>query len=86
MIEGKIQGETWYWPIDINRGWVGSEGGPGVGSGVCPGVESNRRYVFDVTIRGKGTKDPDTPVTAAMAETVLKAQTWKEKEEYFVGF
>ena len=86
VIEGRIQGETWSWPIDINRDGGGSGGGPGVGSGVGSGVERNRRYVFDITIRGKGTKDPDIPVTAAMAETVLKAQTWKEKEEYFVGF
>ena len=84
VIEGKIQDETWYWPIDINRDSGPGEEGGGPGEGV--GIERNRRYIFDVTIRGKGTKDPDMPVTSMMAETILKVQTWKEKEEYYVGF
>ena len=84
VIEGKIQDETWYWPIDINRDSGPGEEGGGPGEGV--GIERNRRYICDVTIRGKGTKDPDMPVTSMMAETILKVQTWKEKEEYYVGF
>lgn len=77
VIEGKIMGETWFWPIDINRG-----------SAAIPpeGIGRNSRYVFDITIRSKGTKDPDTPVTHAMLETVFEVEEWKEKEEYSVGF
>lgn len=80
VIEGKIQGETWYWPIDINR----SNEVAGIDSG--SGIERNRRYIFDITIHSKGTKDPDLPVSAVIAETILKTETWKEKEEYAVGF
>lgn len=82
VIEGRIRGETWYWPIDINRSCGASPEGSGSGTG----VERNRRYIFDVTIHSKGTKDPDQPVSAVIAETILKTETWKEKEEYAVGF
>ena len=76
VIEGKIQGETWYWPISINRGCnTGHEG-----------IERNRRYVYDITIRSKGTKDPDTPIVPEMAETTFKTERWKEKEAYHVTF
>jgi hypothetical protein len=77
VIEGKIMGETWFWPIDINRG---------SGAASPEGISRNSRYVFDITIRSKGTKDPDTPVTHTMMETVFEVEEWKEKEEYSVGF
>ena len=77
VIEGKIMGETWFWPIDINRGPAASS---------PEGISRNSRYVFDIIIRRKGTKDPDSPVTHAMLETVFKIEEWKEKEEYAVGF
>lgn len=77
VIEGKIMGETWFWPIDINRGPDAS---------FPEGISRDSRYVFDVTIRSKGTKDPDTPVTHTMLETVFEVDEWKEKEEYAVGF
>jgi hypothetical protein len=57
----------------------------GVGE-VEQGIGRNCRYVFDVTITGKGTKDPDRPVTREMAETIFKIEEWKEKEEYSVEF
>lgn len=77
VVEGRIMGETWYWPIDINRG---------IGAIRPEGIGRNRRYVFDITIRSKGTKDPDTPVTREMLETVFVVEKWKEKEEYSVVF
>jgi hypothetical protein len=100
VIEGRIQGQTWYWPLDINR-TVAERGGVDEGAGeveqgvgeveqgvgeVEQGIGRNCRYVFDVTITGKGTKDPDRPVTREMAETIFKIEEWKEKEEYSVEF
>lgn len=76
VIEGKIQGETWYWPININRD----------SGSTHEGIERNRRYVYDITIRSKGTKDPDSPIKPEMAETIFKTEKWKEKEPYFVAF
>ena len=74
VIEGKIQGETWYWPLAINREL------PNIG------IERNRRYIYDITIRSKGTKDPDMTITSEMTDIKFEAQTWKEKEEYCVSF
>ncbi len=74
VIEGKIHGETWYWPLDINR----------ADSGI--GIERNRRYIFDITIRSKGTKDPNTTITPEMTDIKFEAETWKEKESYHVSF
>lgn len=76
VIEGKIQGETWYWPISVNRN---------CGNG-HEGIRRNMRYVYDITIRSKGTKDPDIPIVPEMAETILETRKWKEKEPYHVAF
>lgn len=76
VIEGKIQGETWYWPININRA-SGKD---------HEGIRRNMKYTYDIIITGKGTKDPDTPVTFDMAEVVSKAEKWTEKDEYYVAF
>ena len=74
VIEGKIQGETWYWPIDINRDEAGV------------GIERNSRYVFDIILRSKGTKDPDTPASPEMTEIKFETRKWKEKDGYHVEF
>lgn len=76
VIEGKIQGQTWYWPININRE-CGSD---------HEGISRNRRYVYDITIRSRGTKDPDTPIVPEMAETTFTTEKWEEKEPYHVSF
>lgn len=91
VIEGKIMGQTWFWPLEINRSPGGSggsavDGSAADGSAVDEGIGRNCRYVFDVKITGKGTKDPDTPVTREMAETIFTIEQWKEKEEYAVEF
>lgn len=76
VVEGKIQGETWYWPININRNKETDH----------EGIIRNRRYNYDITIRSKGTKDPDTPIIPEMAETIFTIEKWKEKNPYQVSF
>ena len=80
VIEGRIQGETWYWPIDINRD------ANQMGTGSCIGIERNSRYVYDINITSKGTKYPNTPVTSEMTEIQFETKEWKEKEAYYVAF
>ncbi len=75
VIEGKVSGRTYYWPININRD-----------TGVEPGVWRNRRYVYDVMITGKGSSDPDTPVTTNESVINQKVTEWKEMKEYRVSF
>lgn len=76
VIEGKILGQKWYWPININR----------ENSGQTGGIERNCQYIYDITIRSKGTKDPNTPITPEMTEIIFEAKTWTEKEEYHIAF
>lgn len=74
VIEGKISGSTYYWPININRE---DDGG---------GISRNRRYTFDVRITRKGSTDPDIPVDADNMEITFNSEPWEEKEEYQVRF
>ena len=75
VIEGKIEGTTYYWPININR--------PPYGDG---GIERNCRYEYDIVIRNKGNADPDTPVETDDISMNMKVTKWKEIEEYPVRF
>ena len=74
VIEGRIQGETYYWPITVNRTAEGN------------GIRNNTRHVFDLTIRRKGSLTPDEDIFIDNSETILEIEQWKEKEEYKVGF
>lgn len=72
VIEGKVSGVTYYWPIDINR-----EGG-----GIC----RNERYVYDIRITRKGSTDPDTPVNVEDTDILFRVEKWKEEEDCPVRF
>lgn len=76
VIEGSIEGEKFWWPIDINRE-EGSEN---------PGIHRNRRYIFDIVIKRKGSSDPDITVDTETAEIQKNIRPWKEKEEQHVIF
>lgn len=74
VIEGQIDGDTYYWPIDINR----QEDRKGIGR--------NCRYIFDLTIRRKGTSDPDIPVRHEDIVTTLEITPWEEIQEDYIKF
>lgn len=76
VIEGTISGETWYWPITINRGCGNDH----------EGIKRNTTYGYDITIRRKGSKNPDTPVELNETEIQLEVGQWEEKDGYTVGF
>ena len=78
VLEGVIDGKTYYWPIDIGRK---GHGYPDHG-----GISGNRRYIYDLTITGKGGDNPDVPVSSKVLCSNLEIGEWKEKEEYVVGF
>lgn len=73
VIEGQIDGRTFYWPIDINR-----EDGQGVRRG--------ERYSFSITITGKGVSDPDIPVSSGNIEINFETKPWEEKEDCVITF
>lgn len=70
VIEGTIQGKTWYWPININT--IG-EGG---------GIRAGESYDLSVMLRRSGTSDPDTPIGLSEAELKTEIVQWNEKENY----
>ncbi len=75
VIEGKVSGTTYYWPININRDTDGEAG-----------VWRNRRYSYDISIRRKGSTDPDLPINTEDILINMEVAQWKEKEEYSVSF
>lgn len=76
VLEGKIDGYTYYWPINI---------GTAENAGTYI-VERNHCYAYDIHIRRKGTTDPDIPVSISTIEIKLNIKPWIEKKEYGVEF
>lgn len=74
VIEGKIAGETFYWPVNINR----DEEGYGIGR--------NERYIYDLKITRKGTKDPDVPVKVGEMTINFDIEKWEERKDYPILF
>jgi len=74
VIEGSIEGHTYYWPIDINR----ENGGNG--------IVRNNRYIYDITITETGTSDPDRPIGRNEASIRMEVKEWSEREDYGVRF
>ena len=76
VIEGVLDGQTYWWPIEINRG-----------NGIDkPGIYRNTQYLYDIVLTRKGSSDPDTPIDTDTAEIKMKIRKWNEKEDYQVRF
>lgn len=76
VIEGKIDGQTYYWPININQDHEKEE---------C-GIGRNCRYIFDILIRRKGTSDPDIAIDLKRCDIKFELKPWEEKKEYGISF
>lgn len=76
VIEGQIDGRTYWWPININRG-------KGIKD---PGIHRNCRYVYDIILKRKGNTDPDMAVETEQTDINLEIKQWKEKDNYSVSF
>ena len=71
VIEGEVEGNRYYWPIEVN-------------DGLSP--ERGHRYTYRITIRGKGVCDPESILEPTVADIQFDIEQWQEKEEYQVGF
>ena len=76
VIEGCLEGETYWWPIEVNRGKDAEE----------PGIYRNSQYIFDICLTRKGSSDPDTVIETDAAEIKMNIRSWEEKEEYMVSY
>ncbi len=75
VIEGKISGQTYYWPITINRD-----------TDEEPGIWRNRQYSYNLKITRKGSTDPETPVKPEDIIINQEIAEWKETAGYTVSF
>ena len=75
VIEGRICGRTWYYPIAVNRS--GTEN-----YGLC----RNRQYIYDINIKRTGLTDPDGAIELMSAEIRMEVKAWKEKDWYDISF
>lgn len=74
VIEGMVNGRTYYWPIDINRENEGM------------GIARNCQYIFDIRITRLGHTDPDIPIESTDNEVIMEVARWEEKDHYGVRF
>lgn len=76
VIEGRLNGQTCWWPVNINR----------KSGTIQPGIHRNQRYIYDLTLRSKGSSGPDDPIEIEDIDIDMTIKSWKEKEDYSVEF
>lgn len=74
VIEGKIRGHLYYYPITINRDGAGG------------GISRNCIYTYDITLNRSGSSDPDIPVSPEAVTINARTVPWQEKDEDTVTF
>ncbi|MGM9734993.1 MAG: hypothetical protein ACI3ZL_01125 [Candidatus Cryptobacteroides sp.] len=72
VIEGVVEGHTYYWPVAVNRENPGGED---------EGIFRNNCYIYDIDIRRKGNTDPDMEIGAEDIVINMEIARWEEKEE-----
>ena len=79
VIEGKLTGETCYWPIEIGRGaWRPGDIREGVAAGYC--------YRFDITLTRRGLPEPDGRLEPGDLDITWTASPWTEQPETVIPF
>ena len=76
VIEGKIMGHTYYYPIAINR----------TAKSDNSGLRRNMCYIYDITIRRTGLTDPDGNIEDSFADIDIEVEKWKERDWYDLHF
>ena len=77
VIEGKIDGQTCYYPVNINKSHDGGKG---------YGITRNSCYIFDITVKSTGSSDPDTAVTPSDVDISCSIVPWNEKDDTEIIF
>ena len=77
VIEGKLQGKTCYYPLEIGRApWSVTP------AGVLPG----HTYRFDITLTRRGADDPDTALAPGTVHCTLGIIPWNDRSETVIDF
>lgn len=78
VVEGKIDGRTYYYPLDINRGISAGHNGNG--------IERGYSYVFDILITRRGSTDPDTPVVKGEIQVSVAVRPWQYAGDSIINY
>ena len=74
VVECRINGERFYYPLNIGRGtWKAA--------GLAEGISRGKTYDFDISLRHLGSRDPDTVVEWAAAGVFINIEEWEECNE-----
>lgn len=84
VIEGKIGGDTYYYPLNVGR--LNSNMGGGIQPGQTEGVGRNRSYVYDIKITKRGATDPDTTVESGTISTVMSIIDYRDGGEDVISY
>jgi hypothetical protein len=78
VIEGKLNGETNFYPVYVNKEAVGTTfTGGGTDTTVKTGkIYRNYSYSINATIKAKGTQKPDDPFIAANMQVTITPEPW----------
>lgn len=99
VIQCELGGLTYYWPIEVNTAeFQGAAGGAEAGAagagaagqppyqGESQGIERNRTYAFDITIRALGSSREGGAVSPADIKIENVTRDWVEHNEQVVVF
>ena len=81
ILEGKINGVKYYYPVDINQVGYGYQEGNG-----HYGVKRNTSYSFDFTISGPGALTPDDKLVSYTVTVNTSVAGWSGASDYSVSF
>lgn len=81
VIEGKLKGTTYYYPVNINRegfGYVTVTG--------HKGVKRNASYSINCTISGMGSDNPDKIIESSAISVDITVTDWEDVESAEINF
>ncbi len=81
VIEGKIGGHIYYYPLDINHVNEGVSFGDG-----SEGIRRNCKYIFDICICRTGTSSADIALRKNEALVSCRIEDWTELDDYVIEF
>lgn len=82
VIEGTLNGVTYYYPINVNRtgfGYVSS-------TDIKPGIERNKSYELSVVISKAGSLDPNVPIVNGTVSVSVNVEDWTIVPSVVVNF
>lgn len=79
VIEGTLDGERTWYPIEINRGqWCNTPD--------SAGVQAGKDYIFDITLTRRGVSSPDIAINLSTVNCKFSVKPWTIKDEKTITY